>query len=300
MNLYIIGNGFDLYHGLPTRFEDFRAYVLMRKPQLVKVAEKYLCNLQGNWSNLEEAFANFDEDAVVDEASYFLKSYGADDWSDSFHHDYQLEISRIVEPLSSELKEHFYAWLCDIDLSGMDESLKLRIVNPSLFLNFNYTPVLQDFYAIPDDQILHIHGSINNGGEEDIILGHGWNPQRRIETQENYASDDHDVRTTEGQDIINNYFQATFKPIDDLLIQHDDFFERLAEIANIYVWGHSLSSVDIPYFEAVIDATRVGKPHWHISYFSEGEKLHHQSVMDNLGVSKHEVTFLQLTRREAQ
>ncbi|RAJ97086.1 bacteriophage abortive infection AbiH family protein [Aliidiomarina maris] len=293
--VFIIGNGFDLHHGLPTRFEDFRAFVLKRKPQLVVTAEKYLCGLRGNWSNLEEAFANFDEDSLIDEASYFLKSCGDDDWSDSFHHDYQYEMNLVVKSVSSELKAYFYEWLCSIETNEIDDSQKLHFNDDhSLFLNFNYTPVLQDFYSIEDDQILQIHGSIYDG-EDGIVLGHGWSPQHRFSSGNDFTNME-DVRVLEGQEIINGYFESTFKPTADILSLNAEFFKRIAYTKTIHVLGHSLSMVDLPYFKAVADATSAGQPRWYVSYYSESEKRRHQQTMASLGVDEKTIEFQALAQ----
>ena len=34
MNLFIIGNGFDLFHGLPTRYTDFVAFLQDKYPEV--------------------------------------------------------------------------------------------------------------------------------------------------------------------------------------------------------------------------------------------------------------------------
>nr|WP_292620255.1 AbiH family protein [Mesorhizobium sp.] len=45
------------------------------------------------------------------------------------------------------------------------------------FLNFNYTPSLQDLYGVPDANILHIHGAARDPDAK-LILGHGWMPPK--------------------------------------------------------------------------------------------------------------------------
>src|SRR5690554_5046616 len=116
----------------------------------------------------------------------------------------------VVKSVSSELKAYFYEWLCSIDTNEIDDSKKLHLIEEnSLYLSFNYTPVLQDFYGIGDDQVLHIHGSIYDG-EDGIVLGHGWSPQHQLSGGSGLISMD-DVRVAEGQEIINGYFESTFK-----------------------------------------------------------------------------------------
>ena len=42
MRLFILGNGFDLFHGLPTRYADFMLFMRRRYPQVV---EDYLLGI---------------------------------------------------------------------------------------------------------------------------------------------------------------------------------------------------------------------------------------------------------------
>ena len=75
MKLFIIGNGFDCYlHGLPTKYSDFRKYILSRYPD----AEDY--------SYIPESTQMPDGDEVYDEkeaAGYTVNitdSCGGEEW----------------------------------------------------------------------------------------------------------------------------------------------------------------------------------------------------------------------------
>ena len=94
--LYIIGNGFDIYHGVSSQYSDFKEYLSNEDSSLHDIVEKFI-PVQEDWSDLEDALADIDVDNVVDNASQFLMSYGAEDWSDAYHHDYQREGYRIIE-----------------------------------------------------------------------------------------------------------------------------------------------------------------------------------------------------------
>lgn len=60
MNLYIIGNGFDLFHNMKTRFEDFRDFLSDKDFTLLSEFETFysITNNEGylikEWNNLEE------------------------------------------------------------------------------------------------------------------------------------------------------------------------------------------------------------------------------------------------------
>ncbi|MCL2977723.1 AbiH family protein [Klebsiella pneumoniae] len=42
MRLYIIGNGFDIRHGLPTRYKHFKSYVAKNDKELYDAIEEYI------------------------------------------------------------------------------------------------------------------------------------------------------------------------------------------------------------------------------------------------------------------
>lgn len=109
-NLYIIGNGFDLYHEIHSKYSDFKQYLFLNDRIIHDLVEEFI-PIEKEWSDLEAALAQIDVNSIVDNASQFLVSYGADDWSDAYHHDYQYEIDKIIKGLSIELKSRFTAWV---------------------------------------------------------------------------------------------------------------------------------------------------------------------------------------------
>lgn len=106
MKLYIIGNGFDIYHGINSRYSDFKNYVHVTDYELFQTLEKYF-NTDELWSDFEETLAYIDADEIIDDASNYLVSYGADDWSDAYHHNYQYEVDRALSFVTVKLKNHF-------------------------------------------------------------------------------------------------------------------------------------------------------------------------------------------------
>lgn len=54
--LYILGNGFDVHHGLPTLYSNFNQYVIGKDPELTNRLENYFefdVNDQYLWTNFE-------------------------------------------------------------------------------------------------------------------------------------------------------------------------------------------------------------------------------------------------------
>jgi hypothetical protein len=132
-------------------------------------------------------------------------------------------------------------------------------------------------------EIVHIHGVLS-GTAEEVILGHGWVRENRPKLNEGQDLESIDTRVMEGIDLIDGYFQDTFKPTDRLIQQHKPFFSSLAQVTEIYVWGHSLSSVDMPYFVEIAKSTKQSNPIWHVSHYSASSIPHNEAAIVALGV----------------
>ena len=113
---------------------------------------------------VQERLASFDSDTLIDDASNFLVGYGADDWSDAYHHDYQFEIESVVRAISKTMRARFGEWIRQLPLPDANNigNHLLPIDTSAAFLNFNYTPSLQQLYTVPDNNILHIHGAASD------------------------------------------------------------------------------------------------------------------------------------------
>lgn len=266
--LYIVGNGFDLYHKIKSSYSEFGEYVKSSNSLLHDAFENYF-SFEGNWSSLEETLAHLDIDLIIDEASDFLVSYAAEDWSDAYHHDYQYEVARIVELLSKTLKEEFTNWILGLDIPDANScSVALLPLDASArYLNFNYTNTLQKLYGIPKKQVLHIHNSASDTNP-DLILGHAYRPSDIQSLNHGANLEDQDVRVTEANDILDQYFSKTYKPTKDVLLRHKDFFSGLTGTSEIYVVGHSLSEVDAPYIREIVNFTKCASPKWIVTYYN--------------------------------
>ena len=288
--LYVVGNGFDLHHGLPTGFDDFRRYVREMAsgyPNHADTLETYLADLADNWSNLEQALASLDTDTLREYAGEFLVSYGADEWTDAYHHDYQYEMGRVLEALSTQLVGVFTEWIRTVPVPTPRYVHSALAIDPQArFLSFNYTDTLQKLYGVSAERITYLHGSRALDGDP-IVLGHGWKPPTQTPLMQVRREDEErDPRVQEGEHLIQRYFQETQKPTAIILQKHHAYFEALADIEEVIVWGHSLSPVDLEYFKAIADATRNAPPRWLVSYFAPEDKESHAAVMQSIGVER--------------
>ena len=132
--LYIIGNGFDLYHGLPTSYKDFYEF---GKDLLDEIEEFYKLDISSAipWSDFENALGEFDwklfRDAQynpdpTDKDFEIKEAYGALD-------EQQARADGYVE----DIKEYYQRWVEEIDIQSVERVLTLE--ENSYFITFNYT-----------------------------------------------------------------------------------------------------------------------------------------------------------------
>lgn len=285
--LYIIGNGFDLHHGIPSSYKAFGEYLRRSDAKTYDVVEKYFSMDAQFWAEFEDRLASFDSDSLIEDASNFLVGYGADDWSDAYHHDYQYEIQQAVEAISTTLRLRFAEWIRQLPVPWAAEfsGQRIRVDRSGTFLNFNYTPSLQRLYAVPDINVLHIHGAAANPTET-LVLGHGWEPVPNLDPYRFHQDpEDADMRVVEGQGIVDDYFKDTFKPTAKVIEKNAAFFAGLSDVDRIVVMGHSVSEVDHPYFEEVIANIDVNRVRWKVSYYGDLDGLRQR--IEWLGVPAH-------------
>jgi hypothetical protein len=291
--LYIIGNGFDLYHGIPSNYLDFGRYLRKVDQATYRELETYFSVDDAFWWEFEARLADFDVERAIDYASQFLMSYAAENWSDSGHHDYQYELNRVVEAISSNMRARFADWIRQLRIPPAGSFAgKLLPLDPSArYLNFNYTPTLQKTYGVDDIQVLHIHGQANNSTDQ-LVLGHAW--QRTQVDSLNYGTDfaDADIRVVEGNRIVDHYFSSTFKPTNTIIKQQQAFFDNLSSVRQILVMGHSLSEVDAPYLEEIINCIDASTVTWKVSYYNDPTIP--QTRMFDLGIDSNLVSFTRL------
>lgn len=182
--LTIIGNGFDLGHGLPTRFDDFM------KSSCTALRKRYdvFRNTEGNWSDVENRYEELlcevmlDRNLVdvTDEIEYIIQGYGLNEYGEVDYYNYTSEafaeeydkIANFIR-LLSQFEQDFLKYLKDNCSDGQLKVVAARgrikeILSASTeIINFNYTNTLEVVYGV--DRVVHIHGNIDNS----IAIGSG-------------------------------------------------------------------------------------------------------------------------------
>lgn len=292
MKLFIIGNGFDLAHRLPTHYWDFRTYLENLYPDFLnsfeqhyyiypKDADEYKQNLL--WNSFESNLANIDEDIIIDDAIRMDMGLESGDYG-------------IEEPLRIYFREEYqYINKLARYLKQWVRTIKIRDIAPCTtviqnkncyFITFNYTSVLENIYHIDPINILHIHGSLHEY-DDDPVLGHG-NIQRmkdikaKLERAETYYNEKEMSICT----VIEEYYEQTFKDVNKHMYKLFSLSKK--EFDEINIIGHSVAGIDLPYFKT-IDMLTNQELIWNVYYHEpEEESKMKQALIEN-GISKNRI-----------
>ncbi len=285
MRLYIIGNGFDIYHNINSKYSDFKEYVENNDSQLFAALDNYF-NSDELWSDFEETLAYIDTDTILDEASNDLLSYADDEWSDAYNHNYQYDIQTAVDIVTVHLRNHFTNWILQVQIPF---NPKLTLDKESKYFTFNYTNTLASNYRIDPQNILYIHNKAIDDNSL-LILGHSRIP---IEDELFITNNDEDtdVRVAEGNEILDKYFADTYKNTDTIIRENHDYFTKLNDVTEIFVLGHSISKVDIKYFEE-INLHVHPNTNWTVSYRCIEQREENRAKILSLGVAENRITMI--------
>lgn len=287
--LYIVGNGFDLHHGLPTQYKHFKAFLKNVDREVFDWVEGYV-PAEEDWSDLELALACLDTDTVVSDLEGFLTSYSDENWSDAGHHDFQYEVDRVATGLSQTLQSRFGDWIRSIVIPDHNSVQRLlsTLDRSALFLSFNYTCTLNRLYNVPSENVLHIHGEGSDPSSE-LILGHAWTPDKRTSLQKGLDQESADQRVTEAFGVLDDYFEQTFKPSEQIIKLNADFFSGLRSVTHVTVLGHSLSVVDKAYFLALVEALKGRPVIWTLAVRSHDEDPCKFQCLSDFGVPREQI-----------
>lgn len=236
--LYIIGNGFDLYHGYKTSYHDFHDWLMAHNcDDFISNMEKMFPTLSGKeyllWKDFEDALGRFD---LLNIHHEFFQ--GRDD---GFYDEIvQKRAVERIKPILQNIAVFLKDWLIDIDIEK--NAKKLSLSSNSLYLTFNYTLLLERKYNIPDNHILHIHNSLTSNIP--LITGH-----RHLVSEDDYLGNN--VNEEKSTQLIANEMNGLYKPVEQLIKAHQHFFNSLKDISNVVVFGHSLAMIDRLYLNEV-------------------------------------------------
>ena len=109
----------------------------------------------------------------------------------------------------------------------------------------------------------------------------------------NQQEDDYDYSYDTGKETLNQYFRETFKPTSKIIDNNFSFFESLKNIIEIFVLGHSISNVDLPYFKHLAKSVSPDAI-WNVSYFDNEEYKRINMTLLTIGINQKNLAYFKL------
>lgn len=315
--LIVVGNGFDIYHGLDTRYISFGKFLKRNYSTIYE----HLLELYGFsdidsasedqlWAEFEHSLSLLDGDTVLENNSDYIARPASEGFRDRDWGAFAIEIETLVDELTEKLFKAFKEFILQVKFPSDNEvkASKLKLNSDDLYLTFNYTNTLERYYKIPSKKIVYIHGKADLS-ENELLLGHGINPEnfrgKKVEPPEGLTieevnewqdnmADSYDHSYELGKDALLHYFTRSFKETSIVINDNRHFFNNLKNIKEILVLGHSLSEVDVPYFSKILTSVNSAAV-WFVTYYGDNEKAMHQHSLKNLGVEDDNVKLIEMS-----
>ena len=246
--VFIIGNGFDLAHGLKTSYLNFRDYLRNNYYYFYNQIKEY--NLfEGDelWSNFENNLSKIDIST--------LTSYANLQCSDDFDYD-SMEGDNIDFAVENELNyidslsEKIAEWLSNtINLNLCNKIINKVYFEESFWFTFNYTHTIEDLYNVNSNSVFHVHGDIEDFFGT-LLIGHGNDDD--INALEEECQTLFSGREYSAKKAIVKYLQKSRKPVEQLIENNTAYFEDYRNASEIYILGFSFGDVDMPYVEKIV------------------------------------------------
>lgn len=175
-SLVIIGNVFDIMHGVKSSFGEFQK-TIGKNSSLRKDMEMYL--------DTEELLSNFEDSLGRLNYSMFLNPHMIDMWLDVYGAydpdcqaaDFTAAVEEAIAPtfnIARELNSRFKKWLKALKVESDDRPFSM-LHGDYKVLSFNYTEFIETLYGAKRGNVCYIHGcrGTEKGKKPDeIILGH--------------------------------------------------------------------------------------------------------------------------------
>ena len=320
-NLYIIGNGFDLYHGLATSYVNFAYFLRENYEDIYEMYTHYFALPDVDlddpqnpkiwmWNEFERRLSSFMADEIIEDNWDLADGPSAPDFKYAGLMTFSIEMEKKVDLLIKDMPEAFREFVISRKLPALPVSKELEFKAKSLYLNFNYTDTLERYYNLNHRRILYIHGEASRVDSE-IILGHGVAPERLYKREEpltapegmdyeeyeawcEIQSNKRDPSTDDAIATLQTYYHKSHKPTKTILKEYREFFWQLRDVKAVYVLGHSMAEVDLPYFGKVAKSVKMSQVDWFVSYYADEEQKRHWETLAKLGVPEEKIHLFRL------
>lgn len=298
-NLYIIGNGFDKHHDIPSGYWDFHEWLIEKDLELVEQIDELYDYSDDLWGNFEVELGNLDIPSV---ASEIYSEHPADELSDHYartFHAGAIVAGDTVGETYNKIREIFPEWVKSLPAANTCKKIKID-KEDSFFITFNYTDTLLDVYGIPLDDILFIHGRASDSATRFLVLGHGKSREEiQREAEAKFDEETHPayIQTVEAVERqVNMMKKNTSQIIDD----NQSTWEAMKDVQHIYCYGLSMSPVDMPYLQKIVASIDAKHVIWHVNVFGNDDKEINaqkddkRKILSSLGIMDELIEFCTL------
>ncbi|MDE6441730.1 MAG: bacteriophage abortive infection AbiH family protein, partial [Clostridia bacterium] len=297
--LYVLGNGFDLMHRVPSSYYNFRDS-LGKNNDLRQMLENYI-TVEDCWADLEYALAHINVSAmsnmtVVDTFLDINDAYNEDSGAAEYFMSVE-EAAMPMQIIATELPRRFRKWVDTLKVGTYDRPLNDVFRNGKV-LCFNYTEFVESMYNIPKQNVCYIHGCrVKEKGKprEPLILGHmlgASDSSFEFEEEEakylgGYRRAYAEIARTQVIDYISEYDEDLTKDTAKIINNHEKFFSELKNTETVVVVGHSYSETDFDYFEK-IKASTLGNVKWYFGCYGLRDIINLENLLQRLQIRESE------------
>ncbi len=302
--LYIIGNGFDLEHGLETKYSQFKKYLINKHPNYYQEYDGLLESKIGNhgeivfdmdelvgaiisvidhidsefanqkdypeWNKLEEHVGTKYAYTILDHNEFFLNKNDWGNMNDSYDkvrissYNNNEILSGDLEAAYTSFKGLFDDWVRDY-CANISFDCVGKIDTPS----FKDSVFLNFNYT---STLEDVYGVDRNN----ICYVHGYAKDYNSEIffghgEKNVRFELSDVYLG-AENSFEDILKKMRKDTEKAFRNNTDFFNRLGSIEEIYSFGFSFSDVDMEYIDAIRSRVNVEKVIWYFNKHDYIEK----------------------------
>ena len=239
--LMIIGNGFDMAHGLHTSYGDLKEFVAGKDKSIYdQINDQLFIGNKDSWNNFESNvgtddsyFENGFQETIENayQTALDMDTGGdpmrGDTLSQMENNDYarEKEISNLLYLVYNhfnfeELYSKFISFLEEmleiedkksVEVNSVVKS-KVKKESNTKFITFNYTHTLEKNYNIPQTSILHIHGEL---GKDELIFGNQEDKLTNLNplefTEKDHEAEEHE-RNCEAYNVLSDEEKECYFP----------------------------------------------------------------------------------------
>ena len=303
MRLFIIGNGFDIFHGLHTKYSDYRNFLDETiVSRFEKMADNAGLTKEATWSDIETTLGVCWNSL---QSSYF--SLYSNDENDCI--ELRTDMEQDFSFIFGFTGELFYSFINTAQTKAVKPVFHFE--KDDIFVNFNYTNTLERIYNILPERILHIHGMLDDiqpmsfvGSDilprfntleeaeviEPIVKAKNWNSELVRSTIQFGA---YPVIPYSGS-ITDDKVIKEIQELQDLFVKHPEHNMSVLQkfisnfqpetIDEVVISGTSIGKCDSPYFVKIL-MPNLKHSKWSFYCFSPKDMNNYTSICGANGIT---------------